>query len=56
MKILKSKTIKERKPNLTLFPNHFHFISTAPLRSWTNKGTAYKDKDTGWFKWSKGTK
>lgn len=50
-KILKSKTIKERKPDLKLCPNHYHVVSTASTRTWPSwtKGTARRD-GRGWYK------
>lgn len=51
IKILKSKTIEERKPHLKKCPNHFHLISQAPTRiypSW-QLGPAKRD-DRGWYK------
>lgn len=47
-KILKSETIKERKPDLKLCPNHYHVVSTRTWPSWA-KGTARRD-GRGWYK------
>lgn len=51
IKILKSKTIKDRKPNLKLCPNHFHFISEAPRRVYPSSNQVPARSDgRGWYK------
>lgn len=49
IKILKSETIKERKPNLRLRPNHYHYVP-APRRVYLslNAGPAKRD-GRGWY-------
>jgi len=51
IKILKSKTIKDRKPNLKLCPNHFHLISEAPRRYYPSGQLPPARRDgKGWYK------
>ena len=49
IKVLKDKRIKDRKPNLKLMPNHYHYIS-GQGRVWDSKvkGTAYRYGD--WYR------
>lgn len=49
-KILKSDTIKKEKPNIKLYPNHYHYITDGG-RIWRseNRGPAMAD-GKGWYK------
>ncbi len=49
-KFLKDPEIKEKKPDLVLKPNHYHFISTK-RRYWNSDidGTAVCDGN-GWYR------
>ena len=50
IKILKNNGIKKEKPELKLYPNHYHYVS-GKGRTWQSeyKGQAISD-GRGWYK------
>jgi len=56
IKKLKNPDMKDGKPDLKLYPNHYHYISDQG-RIWKSeyRGTAYRDGN-GWYSQLKGNK
>jgi len=48
-KILKNDTIKKEKPNIKLYPNHYHYMSGGRIWRSENRGPAVINGE-GWYK------